>query len=72
MKCGYFARQGAAVLQIVCNNNKRWYQRELHGDGFTEWQGIDAPVIINDCLQQGDGMVALKRLRVEPFNVPQR
>ena len=72
MKCGYSAKQGGALIQIVCNNNKNWYRRESLGGGFGVWVAIMPPTIVNDCLKQGDRFLALTRLRVEPFNVPQR
>lgn len=71
MKCGYSVRQ-RPVAQIVCNDNKSWYRRDWAGSGYGAWQRINPPVIINDCLQQGREILPLKRLRVEPFNVPQR
>jgi hypothetical protein len=53
MKCGYSARKGVALIQIVCNDNKNWWRRESFGGGFGAWMAIVPPVIINDCLRQG-------------------
>ena len=73
MKCGYGVRLGGnRIVQLVCNNNNNWYQRESQGGGFREWAVMSPPTIINDYWKLDGVMVGLTRLKIEPFNVPQK
>jgi hypothetical protein len=71
MKCGYrYIHKGVSV-QIVCNDNKKWYRREaLNGDDFGAWKAITAPTVIRGQLKTSEGIIFVTSLVRQPDSVP--